>query len=132
MISLRASRQYTIVGLSLLASILGGMLLNETMLADIVRGTPDYECKKDINDASKCAYNSPNNCPTMNPPPQGTIFYCSDFHDPKVCSFKLNAICREFFVLQSFGNKRDCANFQDVLDSSGNPVKCNQTPKDCQ
>lgn len=46
MISFRASRQYTIVGLSLLASILGGMLLTETMLADIVRGTPDYECKR--------------------------------------------------------------------------------------
>lgn len=125
-------RRYAIAGMSLFATIIGGTYLSETMLADIVIGTPDYVCKEEIDDPSKCAYNSSNDCPLTIPPPVGTIFYCSEYHIPKVCVFKLDSTCREFFDLQSCGNKRDCANNQDVLDSMGKPIKCNQTPKDCQ
>lgn len=131
MISLRASRQYTIVGLSLLASILASTFLNEKLIAGGGIGSPQLKCIEEPTDSSKCAYGGSLGCPPTQPPTTGLSFFCSTFHVPKLCTDSPNSTCVVRNDLLGCGNKKDCYNNQDVMDAFGNIVKCNQFPKDC-
>lgn len=124
-------RRFVVVGLSIVASILSGTLLPEKIFAGGGIGSPDLKCVSDPNDGSKCAFGGPLDCPATEPPTTGIAFYCSTFHDPRLCNDSPNSSCVVRVDLFDCGNKRDCKNSQDVLDELGNIVKCNQYPKDC-